>query len=60
MNGVSYFGVDLQYLIYEARNSYFSVIGGLHRWDGFGVDLTGLFTYIPGIISTFRWDWIWM
>ena len=47
LNGVSYFGVDLQYLIYEARNSYFSVIGGLHRWDGFGVDLTGLFTYTP-------------
>jgi hypothetical protein len=47
MDGVSYFGVDLQYLIYEARNSYFSVIGGLHRWDNFGADLTGLFTYSP-------------
>jgi hypothetical protein len=47
LNGTDYFGVDLQYLAYEARNAYFSVIAGLHRWDGFGVDLTGLFTYAP-------------
>lgn len=45
MGGTPYIGADLQYLIHEARNSYFSVIGGLHYWDNFGVDLTGLFTY---------------
>lgn len=47
MNGTSYFGVDLQYLVYETRQSYISVIAGLHRWDGFGADLTALFTYSP-------------
>ncbi len=47
LNGTDYFGVDLQYLAYEARNAYFSVIAGLHRWDGYGIDLTGLFTYSP-------------
>ena len=45
MGGKPFLGADLQYLIHEARNSYFSVIGGLHYWDNFGVDLTGLFTY---------------
>ncbi|MCP4314187.1 MAG: hypothetical protein GY790_23285 [Bacteroidetes bacterium] len=45
MGGEPFFGADLQYLIHESRNSYFSVIGGLHYWDNFGVDLTGLFTY---------------
>lgn len=47
LNGTDYFGVNLQYLVHEARHSYFSVIGGLHRWDGYGIDLTGLFTYAP-------------
>jgi hypothetical protein len=45
-NGADYIGVDLQYLIHEARMSYFSVIGGLHKWDDFGLDATGLFTYM--------------
>jgi len=45
MGGKPFFGADLQYLIHEGRNSYFSVIGGVHNWDNFGVDLTGLFTY---------------
>lgn len=45
-NGVDYIGVDVQYLIHEARMSYFSVIGGLHKWDDFGLDATGLFTYM--------------
>ena len=45
--GKHYFGVDLQYLIHEARQSYFSVVAGLHRWEGYGVDLTGLFTWSP-------------
>ena len=49
--GKPFFGVDMQYLLYEARKSYFSVIGGVHRWDGFGMDLTGLFTYAP------RYEW---
>ncbi|MFH0756221.1 MAG: hypothetical protein V2B15_02905 [Bacteroidota bacterium] len=47
MDGIPYFGVDLQYLLYETRNSYFSMIAGLHHWDNFGVDLTGLFSYSP-------------
>lgn len=45
VGGKPFFGADLQYLIHEGRNSYFSVIGGLHYWDNAGVDLTGLFTY---------------
>lgn len=45
-NGADYYGVDVQYLIHEARKSYFSAIGGLHYWDDFGLDLTGLFTYM--------------
>ena len=45
IDGTIYFGVDVQYLAYETRNSYFSVIVGLHMWDGYGADLTGLFTY---------------
>jgi len=46
-NGIHFFGVDFQYLAYETRSSYFSVIAGLHHWDNFGIDLTGLFTYSP-------------
>jgi len=45
VGGKPFFGADLQYLIHEGRNAYISVIGGLHYWDNFGVDLTGLFTY---------------
>lgn len=47
MNGTDFIGIDLQYLLHEARYSYFSVIAGLHKWDQFGFDLTGLFTYSP-------------
>jgi hypothetical protein len=47
LNGTPCFGVDLQYLAYETRQSYFSVIAGLHRWDNYGVDLTGLYTWSP-------------
>jgi len=46
-NGPDYFGIDLQYLLHEARYSYFSAIAGLHRWEEYGFDLTGLFTYSP-------------
>jgi hypothetical protein len=46
-NGADYIGVDAQYLIHEARKSYFSAIGGFHYWDELGMDLTGLFTYMP-------------
>lgn len=46
-NGPDYFGIDLQYLLHEARYSYFSAIAGLHRWEQYGFDLTGLFTYAP-------------
>jgi len=47
VNGTDYIGIDAQYLVHEARKSYFSVIAGLHMWDQFGFDLTGLFTYMP-------------
>jgi hypothetical protein len=47
MNGTDYIGIDMQYLLHEARHSYFSVNAGLHKWDEFGFDLTGLFTYSP-------------
>jgi len=52
-NGPDYIGVDAQYLIYEARQSYFSAIAGLHKWDEFGLDLTGLFTYAPRYFMNF-------
>ncbi len=47
MNGMPFFGVNLQYLLYETRKSYFSMSAGVHYWDNVGVDLTGLFTYSP-------------
>jgi hypothetical protein len=47
INGPDYIGADAQYLVYEARKTYVSLIGGLHHWDYFGGDLTGLFTYTP-------------
>ena len=45
VNGTDYVSVDMQYLLYESRQSYFSIIAGLHRWNEFGFDLTGLYTY---------------
>jgi hypothetical protein len=42
-----YIGVDMQYLFRETRRSYFSIFGGLHKWNEFGVDLTGSYTYSP-------------
>lgn len=47
VNGTDYASVDLQYLLHETRQSYFSVIAGLHRWDAYGFDLTGIYTYAP-------------
>jgi hypothetical protein len=46
VGGKPFIGADIQYLIHEARYTYISVIGGLHYWDNFGVDITGLFTYM--------------
>lgn len=46
-NDQDYLGIDMQYLFREARNSYFTFIGGLHKWHEFGADLTGTFTYTP-------------
>lgn len=43
--GKDYIGVDMQYLFYETRKSYFSVITGLHMWNDFGFDLSGVYTY---------------
>jgi len=45
VNGTDYMSVDMQYLLHESRQSYFSVIAGLHRWDEYGFDLTGLYTF---------------
>ena len=44
VNGTDYMSVDIQYLLHESRQNYFSVITGLHKWDEFGFDFTGLFT----------------
>lgn len=51
VNGTDYMGVDLQYLVYETRDSYVSAFVGLHYWDVFGSDLSGIFTYTP------RFEW---
>ena len=51
VNGADYVGVDFQYLVYESRSSYVSAFAGLHYWDVFGCDLSGLFTYTP------RFEW---
>ncbi len=45
VGGKPFIGADLQYLVYETRYTYISVFGGLHYWDNFGADITGLFTY---------------
>jgi hypothetical protein len=45
VNGTDYISADIQYLLHETRQSYFSVIAGLHRWDQYGFDLTGLYTF---------------
>ncbi len=47
LNGPDYVGIDLQYLLHESRFSYFSAMAGVHRWDDYGLDLTGLYTYSP-------------
>ncbi len=47
VNGPDYIGADVQYLVHEARKTYISLIGGLHYWDFFGADFTGLLTYTP-------------
>jgi len=47
LNGPDYIGADLQYMAYESRNTYFSLTGGLHRWEYFGADFSGTFTYTP-------------
>jgi len=46
-NGADYFGVDLQYLFRETRQSYYSLYGGVHKWDEYGVDATVTYTYTP-------------
>lgn len=53
LNGTDYIGIDMQYLLHEARHSYFSAVAGLHKWDQFGFDLTGLFTYTPRYLLNF-------
>lgn len=50
-NGTDYIGVDMQYLVYETRKTYISVLAGLHMWDEFGCDLSGYISYSP------RFEW---
>lgn len=47
LNGPDYMGIDLQYLLHESRYNYFAAVAGVHRWDNYGLDLTGLYTYTP-------------
>ena len=49
--GSYYVGADMQYLVYETRNTYVSVLGGLHYWDVFGCDISGYISYTP------RYEW---
>ena len=46
-NQEEYFGVDVQYLFRETRQSYFSLIGGAHYWETFGLDGAFTFSYTP-------------
>ncbi|MEZ5071914.1 MAG: hypothetical protein R2751_13380 [Bacteroidales bacterium] len=47
LNGPDYIGIDGQILVHESRESYVSIIAGGHKWEHFGADLTGLYTYAP-------------
>jgi hypothetical protein len=51
VNGPDYIGIDMQYLVYETRNTYVSVLGGLHYWDVFGCDISAYVSYTP------RFEW---
>jgi opacity protein-like surface antigen len=42
-----YFGADVQYLFRETRKSYYSFVGGLHKWKEYGLDLTVSYTHTP-------------
>lgn len=42
-----YFGLDVQYLFRETRNNYFSLHGGIHKWEEYGLDGTITFTHTP-------------
>ena len=50
LNGTDYIGIDLQYLLHEARQSYFSAIAGLHRWDNLDLISPGSLPMLPDII----------
>jgi hypothetical protein len=46
-NGPDFFSADVQYLFRETRKSYYSLVGGVHKWKEYGVDLAVNFTYTP-------------
>ena len=46
-NGPDYFAADLQYLFRETRQSYYSFIGGIHKWEEYGLDLAVTYTHTP-------------
>lgn len=46
-DGPDYFGADMQYLFRETRKSYYSLFGGIHKWEEYGVDMTFSFTHTP-------------
>ncbi|MCF8225431.1 MAG: hypothetical protein K9J30_06100 [Bacteroidales bacterium] len=45
--GKDLFAADVQYLFRETRNSYYSLYGGIHRWEEYGIDLAVSFTHTP-------------
>jgi hypothetical protein len=51
VNGADYVGLDMQYLVYETRKTYISVLGGLHYWGVLGCDISGYVSYTP------RFEW---
>ncbi|MDA3824246.1 MAG: hypothetical protein PF450_16760 [Bacteroidales bacterium] len=42
-----FFAIDMQYLFRETRSSYYSLFGGIHKWDEYGIDLTFSYTHMP-------------
>lgn len=46
-NSPDFFGIDMQYLFRETRQSYYSLYGGVHKWEEYGVDLTFSYTHTP-------------
>lgn len=48
-----YFGIDLQYMFRETNENYYSVSGGLHKWEEFGMDMSFSYTFMPAYFIYF-------